>query len=56
MHRPDPGQTTRHRNGRTAPMSAQPAPARETRWGVPLLAAGVVGLLLIISYGIVSKL
>ena len=30
--------------------------ARETRWGVPLLAGGIVGLLLIISYGIVSKL
>ena len=30
--------------------------ARETRWGVPVLGGGVVGLLLIISYGIVSKL
>ena len=30
--------------------------ARETRWGVPLMAVGIVGLLLIISYGIVSKL
>ena len=30
--------------------------SRETRWGVPLMAVGIVGLLLIISYGLVSKL
>ena len=30
--------------------------ARETRWGVPMMAVGTVGLLGIISYGIVSRL
>lgn len=30
--------------------------ARESRWGVPMMAVGTVGLLVIISYGIVSRL
>ncbi len=29
---------------------------RGTRWGTPLLMVGIVGLLLVIWYGVISKL